>query len=56
VEKAKRTLSTEHQTKLEIESFHQGGDFSETLTRARFEVRSVLLEQGPCCLTMMQPA
>merc|ERR1719238_2167363 len=37
VEKAKRTLSTQHQAKIEIESFHDGEDFSETLTRARFE-------------------
>jgi len=37
VEKAKRTLSSQHQTKIEIESFFEGEDFSETLTRARFE-------------------
>lgn len=37
VEKAKRTLSTQHQVKIEIESFYEGEDFSETLTRARFE-------------------
>jgi heat shock protein 5 len=37
VEKAKRSLSTVHQTKIEIESFFDGNDFSETLTRARFE-------------------
>jgi len=37
VEKAKRQLSATHQVKLEIESFVQGYDFSETLTRARFE-------------------
>merc|ERR1719216_350713 len=37
VEKAKRALSSTHQVKLEIESFIQGIDFSETLTRARFE-------------------
>ena len=37
VEKAKRTLSFEHQTKIEIESFFQNEDFSETLTRAKFE-------------------
>jgi len=37
VEKAKRTLSTQHQAKIEIESFHDGEDFSETLTRAKFE-------------------
>jgi len=37
VEKAKRELSTLHQVKIEIESFHEGEDFSETLTRAKFE-------------------
>merc|ERR1719370_724392 len=37
VEKAKRALSATHQVKIEIESFVQGMDFSETLTRARFE-------------------
>jgi heat shock protein 5 len=37
VEKAKRALSTVHQTKIEIESLASGIDFSETLTRARFE-------------------
>jgi len=37
VEKAKRTLSSQHQTRIEIESFFEGNDFSETLTRARFE-------------------
>merc|ERR1712232_35498 len=37
VEKAKRFLSSTHQARLEIESLHDGIDFSETLTRARFE-------------------
>lgn len=37
VEKAKRALSAQHQTRIEIESFYEGEDFSETLTRARFE-------------------
>jgi len=37
VEKAKRALSSTHQTKLEIESLYNGQDFSETLTRAKFE-------------------
>merc|ERR1712137_533219 len=37
VERAKRTLSTQHQAKIEIESFFDGQDFSETLTRAKFE-------------------
>jgi len=37
VEKAKRTLSSGHQARIEIESFFEGNDFSETLTRAKFE-------------------
>merc|ERR1712165_447435 len=37
VEKAKRALSSTHQTRLEIESLVDGQDFSETLTRAKFE-------------------
>eukprot|EP00163_Fabomonas_tropica_P021279 TRINITY_DN372_c0_g1_i1.p2 TRINITY_DN372_c0_g1~~TRINITY_DN372_c0_g1_i1.p2 ORF type:complete len:639 (-),score=281.52 TRINITY_DN372_c0_g1_i1:153-2069(-) len=37
VEKAKRALSTNHQTRLEIDALFDGQDFSETLTRARFE-------------------
>ncbi|CAL4088075.1 unnamed protein product [Meganyctiphanes norvegica] len=37
VEKAKRSLSASHQVRIEIESFFDGDDFSETLTRAKFE-------------------
>merc|ERR1719187_1430658 len=37
VEKAKRALSSAHQTRIEIESLVEGEDFSETLTRAKFE-------------------
>ena len=37
VEKAKRALSSTHQTRVEIEALFDGVDFSETLTRARFE-------------------
>merc|ERR1712135_200178 len=37
VEKAKRALSSQHTTRVEIESFFEGEDFSETLTRAKFE-------------------
>merc|ERR1719400_1645703 len=37
VEKAKRALSSQHQVKIEIDNFAEGVDFSETLTRARFE-------------------
>merc|ERR1711881_827967 len=36
-EKAKRALSTAHQARIEIEALYDGIDFSETLTRARFE-------------------
>ena len=37
VEKAKRTLSSQMSTRIEIEAFFEGKDFSETLTRAKFE-------------------
>jgi len=37
VEKAKRALSSVHSVKVEIESLYDGEDFSETLTRAKFE-------------------
>ena len=37
VERAKRALSTQHQVRVEIEGLFDGIDFSETLTRARFE-------------------
>jgi heat shock protein 5 len=37
VERVKRTLSAQHQARLEIEGLMDGTDFSETLTRARFE-------------------
>merc|ERR1712135_254361 len=37
VEKAKRALSSQHTTRVEIESFFEGEDFYETLTRAKFE-------------------
>merc|ERR1719515_492991 len=37
VERVKRALSSQHQARLEIESLYDGIDFSETLTRARFE-------------------
>ncbi|KAH8719918.1 Endoplasmic reticulum chaperone BiP [Beauveria bassiana] len=36
-EKAKRTLSSQMSTRIEIEAFFEGNDFSETLTRAKFE-------------------
>ncbi|QRV96142.1 heat shock protein HSP70 family protein [Ceratobasidium sp. AG-Ba] len=37
VEKAKRTLSSQLTTRLEIESFEGGNDYSAVLTRAKFE-------------------
>ena len=37
VENAKRTLSSQISTRIEIDSFVDGIDFSETLTRAKFE-------------------
>jgi endoplasmic reticulum chaperone BiP len=37
VERAKRTLSTQHKADIDIEAFHDGNDLHETLTRARFE-------------------
>lgn len=36
-ERAKRALSSQHQVRVEIESLFDGVDFSEALTRARFE-------------------
>merc|ERR1711934_1305678 len=37
VEKAKRGLSSAHQVRVEVESLYEGEDFSESLTRAKFE-------------------
>jgi len=37
VEKAKKSLSSQTQAKIEIEAFFEGTDFSETLTREKFE-------------------
>merc|ERR1711871_448774 len=36
-ERVKRALSTQHQARAEVEALFDGVDFSETLTRARFE-------------------
>uniref|UniRef100_A0A0D9VY27 Luminal-binding protein n=1 Tax=Leersia perrieri TaxID=77586 RepID=A0A0D9VY27_9ORYZ len=36
-ERAKRALSSQHQVRVEIEALFDGVDFSETLTRAKFE-------------------
>ncbi|XP_052790013.1 endoplasmic reticulum chaperone BiP-like [Mya arenaria] len=46
VEKAKRALSSQHQTKIEIESLFDGEDFSESLTRAKFEELNMDLFRG----------
>nr|URW69980.1 heat shock protein [Bemisia tabaci] len=46
VEKAKRALSSAHQVRIEIESFFDGEDFSETLTRAKFEELNLDLFQS----------
>ena len=37
VESAERTLSGQQSTRIEIEGFEGGKDFSESLTRANFE-------------------
>lgn len=37
MERAKKVLSSQAQVRIEIEAFHGGEDFSETLSRARFE-------------------
>lgn len=36
-ERTKRALSSTHQARMDIEALYDGIDFSETLTRARFE-------------------
>lgn len=46
VEKAKRTLSSQMSVRIEIEAFHDGNDFSETLSRAKFE--GMLLPRDGC--------
>uniref|UniRef100_A0A914DDD3 Endoplasmic reticulum chaperone BIP n=1 Tax=Acrobeloides nanus TaxID=290746 RepID=A0A914DDD3_9BILA len=46
VEKAKRALSIQHQVKVEVESIIDGEDFSETLTRAKFEEINMDLFRG----------
>ncbi|KAH7714104.1 heat shock 70 kD protein cognate [Aphelenchoides avenae] len=46
VEKAKRALSVQHQVRVEVESIFDGEDFSETLTRAKFEELNMDLFRG----------
>lgn len=45
VEKAKRALSVQHQVRVEVESLFDGEDFSETLTRAKFEELNMVSNQ-----------
>jgi heat shock protein 5 len=52
VERAKRSLSTQHQVRVEIESLSDGIDFAETLTRARFE--ELCIDQFKKTLTPVQ--
>jgi len=52
VEKAKRALSNQHEAKIEIESLFEGEDFSETLTRAKFEELNMDLFRS--CLKPLQ--
>lgn len=51
VEKAKRALSAQHQARIEIESFFEGEDFSETLTRAKFEELNMVSHDFSCVKT-----
>jgi len=46
VEKAKRALSSAHQVRVEVESLFEGEDFSESLTRAKFEELNMDLFRG----------
>ncbi|XP_059404908.1 endoplasmic reticulum chaperone BiP-like [Carassius carassius] len=52
VEKAKIDLSTQHQAHIEIEAFFEGEDFSETLTRNKFEELNMDLYRST--ITLMQ--
>jgi len=45
VERAKKVLSAQAQARIEIESFFDGDDFSETLSRAKFEELNIDLFQ-----------
>lgn len=46
VERAKRTLSSQTSVRMEIESFFEGKDLSETLTRAKFEEVRISLDSA----------
>lgn len=45
VEKAKRILSSQQSARIEIEAFEGGSGFSETLTRAKFELNMNLFRK-----------
>jgi len=45
VERAKKVLSSQAQARIEIEAFHDGEDFSESLSRAKFEELNIDLFQ-----------
>lgn len=52
----KRVLSSQHQARVEIESLADGHDFSETLTRARFEeVREMIHTEAGGGLVFVVP-
>ena len=60
VERVKRALSSQHQARLEIDGLAEGYDFSETLTRARFEelnhdLFKKTLAPGKSCVKMRAP-
>ena len=52
VECAKRALSSQHQVRVEIESFFDGIEFSEPLTRAKFEELNMDLFKKTLVLVM----
>lgn len=56
VEKAKRALSSQHQTTIEIESLYDGEDFSESLTRAKFEELNMVSTSPQLCIVFIAKA
>jgi heat shock protein 5 len=59
VERAKKVLSSQTQVTIQIESFHDGKDFSETLSRAKFEelnadlFKKTLIPVEKVCLSLL---
>ena len=49
-ERAKRTLSSVTQTKVEVDSLYQGQDFTSSITRARFEAINEKIFQATIAL------